>query len=79
MEGVLRQHLKAALRNRDNTLTGVVMSALLSWPELLLQNLQDVYWRRKNKILFHTEPQFDEEEISPKEADMLEVVKRQSG
>ncbi|EMS5239771.1 SWF/SNF helicase family protein, partial [Neisseria gonorrhoeae] len=36
---------------------------------------QDVYWRRQNKILFHTEPQFDEEKISPKEADMLEVVK----
>ncbi|EMU0661451.1 SWF/SNF helicase family protein, partial [Neisseria gonorrhoeae] len=35
----------------------------------------DVYWRRQNKILFHTEPQFDEEKISPKEADMLEVVK----
>ncbi|ENV7409643.1 SWF/SNF helicase family protein, partial [Neisseria gonorrhoeae] len=34
-----------------------------------------VYWRRQNKILFHTEPQFDEEKISPKEADMLEVVK----
>ncbi|ENV8463779.1 SWF/SNF helicase family protein, partial [Neisseria gonorrhoeae] len=32
-------------------------------------------WRRQNKILFHTEPQFDEEKISPKEADMLEVVK----
>ncbi|EOG0413659.1 C-terminal helicase domain-containing protein, partial [Neisseria gonorrhoeae] len=31
--------------------------------------------RRQNKILFHTEPQFDEEKISPKEADMLEVVK----
>ncbi|EMT1261644.1 SWF/SNF helicase family protein, partial [Neisseria gonorrhoeae] len=29
----------------------------------------------QNKILFHTEPQFDEEKISPKEADMLEVVK----
>lgn len=26
MESVLRQHLKVALRNRDNTLTGVVMA-----------------------------------------------------
>lgn len=74
MESVLRQHLKVALRNRDNTLTGVVMSALLSWPDCCYKP-QDVYWRRQNKILFHTEPQFDEEEISPKEADMLEVVK----
>ncbi len=74
MESVLRQHLKVALRNRDNTLTGVVMSALLSWPDCCYKP-QDVYWRRQDKILFHTEPQFDEEEISPKEADMLEVVK----
>ncbi|EMS6131318.1 DEAD/DEAH box helicase, partial [Neisseria gonorrhoeae] len=74
MESVLRQHLKVALRNRDNTLTGVVMSALLSWPDCCYKP-QDVYWRRQNKILFHTEPQFDEEKISPKEADMLEVVK----
>lgn len=74
MESVLRQYLKVALRNRDNTLTGVVMSALLSWPDCCYKP-QDVYWRRQNKILFHTEPQFDEEEISPKEADMLEVVK----
>ena len=74
MESVLRQHLKVALRYRDNTLTGVVMSALLSWPDCCYKP-QDVYWRRQNKILFHTEPQFEEEEISPKEADMLEVVK----
>lgn len=74
MERVLRQHLKVALRNRDNTLTGVVMSALLSWPDCCYKP-QDVYWRRQDKILFHTEAQFDEEEISPKEADMLEVVK----
>lgn len=74
METTLQTHLKAALRSRDNTLTGVVMSALLAWPDCCYK-VQEVYWKKEGKVLHRTEPMFEEEEISPKEADVLDVVK----
>lgn len=74
METVLQKHLKEALKHRDNTLTGVVMSALLAWPDCCYKE-QEVYWKSEGKVLHHTGPMFGEEEISPKEADMLEVVR----
>ncbi|WP_373741618.1 DEAD/DEAH box helicase family protein [Neisseria sp.] len=74
MEKELQSHLKAALRQRDNTLTGVVMNALLSWPDCCYKP-QEVYWRSEDRVLHQTEAQFGADEPTPKEADMLEVVK----
>lgn len=74
MQNVLRATLKEALRKRDNTLTGVVLNALLAWPDCCHQS-QSVYWRKEKAILYETDPQFKEDEPSPKEADMIEVVK----
>lgn len=73
MESVLRMRLKEALRERDNTLTGVVLNALLAWPDCCHET-QTVYWKRENTLLYETDPQFEPDELSPKEADMLEVV-----
>lgn len=74
MEQELQRHLKEALSRRDNTLTGVVMSALLSWPDCCYKP-QEVYWRSEGRVLHQTEAQFGADEPPPKEADMLDVVK----
>ena len=74
MQNVLSSTLKAALRKRDNTLTGIVLNALLAWPDCCHQG-QTVFWRKENAVLYQTEPQFGEDEPSPKEADMIEIVK----
>ena len=73
MESELQKHLKEALAHHYNTLTGVVMSALLSWPDCCYKE-QEVYWRSSEKTLYRTDAQFEADELSPKEADMLDVV-----
>ena len=73
MEKRLRGYLKEALRKRDNSLTGVVMNALLAWPDCCHQP-ETVFWKRKGETLYYADAQYGENELSPKEADMLEVV-----
>ena len=76
MSSTLRSYLKAALAKGNNTLTGVVTNALLAWPDCCFQ-AEQVYWRSKNQVLFETGAVFGEDELSPKEADMLELVQEQ--
>ena len=73
MERVLKGYLKVALSKRDNSLTGVVMNALLAWPDCCHQE-ETVYWKRKRETLFYTPAQYGPQDVSPKEADLLEVV-----
>lgn len=73
MERVLRSYLKEALRRRDNSLTGVVMNALLAWPDCCHKE-ESVYWKREKKVLFSAPAVYSDNELSSKEADMLEVV-----
>lgn len=74
MEQTLRGYLKEALRKRDNSLTGVVMNALLAWPDCG-HKAEAVFWKREHQTLFETPAVFSADELSPKEADMLEVVR----
>lgn len=76
MSSTLRSYLKAALAKGNNTLTGVVTNALLAWPDCCFQ-AEQVYWRSNNQVLFETSAVFGEDELSPKEADMLELVQEQ--
>lgn len=73
MELTLKTYLKAALRKNDNTLTGLVMNALLAWPDCC-HTEEVVFWKRQQKVLFRADAEFGENELSPKEADMLEVI-----
>ena len=73
MSAVLRDCMKAALGKGDNTLTGLVTNTLLAWPDCCHQP-ETVFWRSKGEVLFHAEPVFTEDELSPKETDMLAVV-----
>ena len=74
MQHILTTRLKQALSQRDNTLTGVVTSALLSWPDCCFEE-QQVYWKKEREVLFNSMPMFEEDEPSPKEQDMLDTVK----
>ena len=76
MSFTLRGYLKEALAKGNNTLTGVVTNALLAWPDCCFQ-AERVYWRNKGQVLFETGAVFGEDELSPKEADMLELVQEQ--
>lgn len=74
MENELRSTLKAALAKGDNTLTGTVTNALLSYPDCC-HTPQEVFWKFRNTMLWRTQSAYDETTPNPKEADMLEVVK----
>lgn len=74
MSAALQQVLRQALAKGDNTLTGIVTNTLLAWPDCC-HNPEHVVWKSKKQVLFSTPAVFNEYELSPKEADMLEVVK----
>lgn len=73
MSCTLTNKLREALAKRDNTLTGVVMNALLAWPDCCFEP-EVVYWKSKHEELFFADRVFDEDSLSPKEKDVLEVV-----
>ena len=69
----LKDELKKAISHGDNTLTGVVTNALLSYPECCFE-AQSVDWKSQKRILWQTEPLFDDNTPTPKEAKMIEIV-----
>ena len=73
MSHVLREQMKHALAKGDNTLTGLVTNTLLAWPDCCHEE-ETVFWRSEGKNLFFAPAVFKEDELSPKEADMLAVV-----
>ena len=70
----LRDSMKQALAKGDNTLTGLVTNTLLAWPDCGHQD-EPVFWKSKGERLFYAPAVFAEDELSPKEADMLAVVR----
>lgn len=73
MSNVLRDRMRRALSTGDNTLTGLVTTTLLAWPDCC-HTAETVYWRSRQETLFFADAVFAEDELSPKEADMLAVV-----
>ena len=74
MQDSLKDEMKAALAHGDNSLTGVVTNALLSWTECCYKP-QEVYWRKEKTTLWISPAFFDDKTPTPKEAKMLEIVK----
>ena len=74
MQDSLKDEMKAALAHGDNSLTGVVTNALLSWTECCFKP-QEVYWRKEKTTLWISPAFFDDKTPTPKEAKMLEIVK----
>ncbi|WP_051940699.1 DEAD/DEAH box helicase [Stenoxybacter acetivorans] len=69
----LQAELRAAVSKGDNTLTGVVTNALLAWPDCGDRE-ETVIWKRYKQVLFQAPALFGEDDVSPKEADVLAVV-----
>lgn len=69
----LRQRLDAALRKRDNSLTAVVINALLRWPETCFMAEKVLNPRDKDDVLAQVSPLFSEQEATPKEKDVISL------
>ena len=84
MSGVMLQHyrvlklkltaaLEAALAHRDNRLTGVVINALLRWPDTCFRAEQVTHPGERSIILAEAPSLCDDETPTPKEQDILDV------
>lgn len=74
MSIVLVNELKAALAHKDNSLLGVVMNALLAWPECCFRH-ETVRHPRTKALLYSQAAVFDETERTPKEEELLKLCK----
>ena len=69
----LQSELKEALRKRDKTLLGVVLSALLAWPDTCFRPW-DIVHPRTRVGLFYADAVFGDEP-TPKEAHLIQLCK----
>jgi hypothetical protein len=70
----LRHELRLALAQGDRTLMGVVLNALLAWPDCCFEPMEFRH-PRSRKLLADTESMFGAEEWSPKELELLDICK----
>ena len=70
----LNAELKEALRKRDKSLLGVVLSALLAWPDTCFRDW-DIKHPRTRDDLFQTLAVLGEDESSPKEERLIQICK----
>lgn len=84
MSGAMMQHyrvlklkltaaLEAALAHRDNRLTGVVINALLRWPDTCFRAEQVTHPGERSIILAEAPSLCDDDTPTPKEQDILDV------
>lgn len=74
MASKLKEALSAALRVGDKTLMGVVLNALLAWPDCAFRP-ELVYHPRTRNLLASCPVIFDESSVSPKEQALIDVCK----
>jgi hypothetical protein len=70
----LTQALNQALRCGDKTLLGVVLTVLLAWPDTCFR-LEEVRHPRSKELLAFVPPIFKDDDISPKEAELIRLCK----
>jgi hypothetical protein len=78
LESTLKDALAKALRGGDKSLLGVVLNALLAWPECCFRQETVVHPHRKN-VLASLPALFASNEPTPKEAAMMEYVREAVG
>lgn len=74
----LRQALDQALARRDNSLTAVVINALLRWPETCWREEEITHPRNREDVLVRVGALFDGSTPTPKEADLIEVCREEA-
>ena len=76
MSSNLVQMLKKALAMRDSTLLGVVMNVLLAWPDCCFR--PEIVKHPRTRAVLHMQPAvFDESEMTPKEARLVDLCMRE--
>lgn len=70
----LQRELKEALRKGDKTLLGVVLSALLAWPDTCFRDWEIVHPRTRDR-LFYSPSLFGDDEPTPKEGHLIQLCK----
>ena len=76
MSTALSQELRAGLRKGDNSLLGVVLNALLAWPDCAFRDELIKHPRTKAQLWFQTAI-FRSAELSPKERALIDLCKQQ--
>ncbi len=75
LEDALKEALKQALRAGDHSLLGVVLNALLAWPDCAFRAEHVVHPHHRSRVLAHVPVLFGETEPMPKELKLIERVK----
>ncbi|KGM38754.1 hypothetical protein JY96_21170 [Aquabacterium sp. NJ1] len=71
----LKQELSQALRCGDKTLLGVVLNALLAWPDCCFRS-ELVYHPRKRVLLASQSAVFTDEDVTPKEQAVVDLCRK---
>ncbi len=77
LQDVLTQELKEAYRNGDTSLMGVVMNVLLRWPDSCFREEVVKHPHTRKQLAYAAA--FFEDDISPKEAELIRLCKVEKG
>ncbi len=72
----LKSELNEALRKGDHSLLGVVLNALLAWPDCAFRDERIVHPHKRYQLAY-VPAIFGDAELSPKEAKLIEICKRE--
>ncbi len=73
LKNQLETELRQSLARGDTTLLGVVLNVLLRWPDTCF-NAETVKHPRSHALLAFVPCVFDEDEISPKEEELIRIA-----
>ncbi len=77
MQTTLSDMLKKALRAGDHTLMGVVLNALLAWPECCFRPEQITHPRDRRNVLHFNAALFGDGEPTPKEQALIDICRNE--
>jgi len=78
LEGALKTRLKEALRAGDHSLLGVVLNALLAWPDCAFRE-EVVRHPHRRELLAHIPVVFSGHEPAPKERALIDLAQAEKG
>lgn len=78
MSDTLSDLLKKSLRCGDHTLMGVVLNALLAWPECCFRAEQITHPRDRRNTLHFNAAVFNDDEPTPKEEALIEICREEA-
>jgi SNF2 family DNA or RNA helicase len=76
LSGTLTAELKQALRVGDTSLLGVVLNVLLAWPDCAFRDERVVHPHKRHQLAY-VPAIFGENDITPKEAELIAICKRE--